>query len=75
MRPPSIPADAWDAIFSVFTNQVGSTWGGYVAMLDRNAAYLGRLGLNVTDIGKLLAFQFMLEDGLTPLHTLAIAVT
>ena len=43
-------------------------------MLDNNAAYLGRLGLNVVDISKLLAFQFMQADGLCPLRTLASSV-
>jgi RHS repeat-associated protein len=74
LEPPTIPADAWNAIFMAFTNQVGSTWGSYVTMLDNNSAYLGRLGLNVTDISKLLAFQFMQDDGLCPLRTLASSV-
>ena len=74
MQPSSIPADAWNAIFTVFTAQVGNTWGGYVTMLDNNAAYLGRLGLNVGDVSKLLAFQFMQDDGLCPLRTLASSV-
>ncbi len=74
LEPPTIPADAWNAIYMAFTNQVGSTWGSYVTMLDNNSAYLGRLGLNVTDISKLLAFQFMQDDGLCPLRTLASSV-
>ena len=74
MQPSSMPSDAWNAIFSAFTSQVGSTWGGYVTMLDNNASYLGRLGLNVVDIGKLLNFQFMQADGLCPLRTLASSV-
>ena len=74
MEPPTIPADAWNAIWMSFTSQAGTTWGGYVTMLDNNAAYLGRLGLNVEDIGKLLAFQLMQADGLCPLRTLASSV-
>ena len=74
MRPPNIPADAWHAIFTAFTAQVGTTWGGYVTMLDDILAYLGRLGLNVQDVSKLLAFQFMQADGLCPLQTLASSV-
>src|SRR5206468_1353171 len=40
MKPASIPADAWDALWSNFLQQVGTTWGDYVRMLDGNAAYL-----------------------------------
>ena len=71
MRPSSIPADAWHAIFTAYSAQAGTTWGGYVTMLDNNASYLGRLGLHVVDISKLLAFQFMQADGLCPMRTLA----
>jgi len=74
LEPSTIPADAWNAIWMSFSNQVGTTWGGYVTMLDNNAAYLGRLGLNVEDVGELLAFQFMQDDGLCPLTTLASSV-
>jgi RHS repeat-associated protein/uncharacterized repeat protein (TIGR01451 family) len=74
MRPASIDAEAWDALWASFTAQVGTTWGDYVRMLDDNAAYLGRLGLRVVDVGQLLAFEFMQADGLTPLRTLAGAV-
>ena len=74
MQPSGVPADAWNAMFAAFTNEVGSTWGAYVSMLDNNAFYLGRLGLNVTDLSKLLAFQLMQADGLCPLRTLASSV-
>ena len=74
MRPPSIPTEAWDAIWTVFTREVGNTWGGYVTSLDNNCAYLGRLQLNVTDLNRLLAFQLMQADGLSPLRTLASSV-
>ena len=36
MRPTTIPADAWHAIFTAFTAQAGTTWGGYVTLLDNN---------------------------------------
>jgi RHS repeat-associated protein/uncharacterized repeat protein (TIGR01451 family) len=74
MRPSTIPADAWEAIWVSFTAQVGATWGDYVHMLDDNAAYLSRLGLRVVDVGQLLGFEFMQADGLTPLRTLASSV-
>ena len=74
MQPANIPADAWQAIFTAFTNQIGTTWGNYVTTLDNNAFYLGQLGLNVQDVSKLLAFQFIQADGLCPLQTLASSV-
>jgi len=71
LQSSTIPADAWEAIWMAFTNQVGSTWGDYVTMLDNNAAYLGGLGIKVNDVGTLVGFQLMLADGLSPLRTLA----
>ncbi|KPJ58101.1 MAG: hypothetical protein AMJ46_14675 [Latescibacteria bacterium DG_63] len=43
MRPEWMPADAWDAIWENFTEQVGSTWGDYASMLRDNMWYLFRL--------------------------------
>lgn len=74
MQPASIDADAWEVIWAAFTSQVGTTWGDYVGMLDDNAAYLGRLGQRVLDVGQVLAFEFLQADGLNPLRTLASAV-
>ena len=74
MRPATISADAWDALWNSFTTSAGSTWGEYVKMIDDNAYYLGRLGLRVFDVGKLLSFQLMQADGLCPLRTLASSV-
>jgi len=74
MKPATINAEAWDVIWAGFTNQVGTTWGDYVRMLDDNATYLGRLGQRVVDVGQLLGFEFLQADGLSPLRTLASAV-
>jgi YD repeat-containing protein len=74
MQPATINAEAWEVIWAAFTSQVGTTWGDYVGMLDDNAAYLGRLGQRVVDVGQLLAFEFLQADGLSPLRTLASAV-
>ena len=74
MRPDTINSEAWDVIWASFITQVGTTWGDYLRMLDDNAAYLGRLGITETDVSKLLAFEFMQADGLSPLRSLAGAV-
>ncbi|MBI2875410.1 MAG: cadherin-like domain-containing protein [Candidatus Tectomicrobia bacterium] len=74
LRPDSIRAAAWDPLWANFTTQAGDTWGDYVTMLDDNAAYLGRLGERVVDVGSLLAFEFLQADGLSPIRSLASAV-
>lgn len=74
MQPETMSADAWDVVFAGFTSQVGATWGDYVRMLGDNAAYLGRLGERVVDVGQLLAFEFLQAEGLNPSRTLASAV-
>ncbi len=71
MQPAGIATDAWNAIFTALTNEVGPTWGNYVTALDNNASYLGQLGLNVQDVTKLLPFLIMQADGLCPIQTLA----
>lgn len=53
--------------------QIGPTYGDYVKMLTDNAAYLGRLGETVTDIGQLFSFEVQQAIGLTPVGTLAAA--
>ncbi|MEI7902427.1 MAG: DUF6531 domain-containing protein, partial [bacterium] len=73
-RPDSITSEAWDPIWDNFTTEVGTTWGNYVRMLDDNAAYLGRLGQRVLDVGDLLNFEFFQVEGFSPLRSLASAV-
>ena len=74
MRPASIPSEAWGALWAGFVARVGPTWGDYARMLADNAAYLGRLGQNVTDVSQLLVFALQQADGLSPTRTLASAV-
>jgi len=74
MKPASITAEAWEALWASFLGQVGTTWGDYVRMLDDNAAYLGRMGQRVVDVDQLLAFEFLQANGLSPLRTLAGAI-
>jgi len=74
MRPDTISEEAWDPIWSNFVAEVGTTWGDYLTMLDDNAAYLGRLGQQVLDVGQLLGFEFMQADGLAPGSYLASGI-
>lgn len=73
MRPAGIPEDAWDAVWTNFVAAAGKYWHNYVAMLNDNAAYLSRLGLNVTDVADLVAFEVAQADGLNVIRTLASA--
>src|SRR5262249_6868866 len=54
--------------------QIGPTWGDYVRMLSDNAAYLGRLGVTVTDVNELYAFELQQALGLKPVATVASAI-
>ena len=74
MKPSTLSADAWDALWIGFTKHIGNTWGNYVQTLDNNASYLGRLGLRVVDVGELLQFELLQADGIGPVRTLSSVV-
>ena len=57
VRPDSVPADAWDAIWNNFTGSVGNTAGQYQAVLADNATHLSQLGDYSNDVSRLLAFE------------------
>src|SRR5262249_3667507 len=73
LRPPSIPSDAWDAVYGNLTGGLGTTWGSLVAALDSNAVYLSRLGEKVNDVGELWNLQVNQALGLNPRPILASA--
>jgi RHS repeat-associated protein len=73
MQPPSIPSAAWPAVFANLATQMGSTWGSYVQALDADAAYLGPLGENVSDVNTLWALEIQRAIGLGPVQQLASA--
>ena len=73
LRPDNIGVEAWEPIWANFVAAVGPSWGDYVTMLAENAAYLGRLGIKVTDVAELVAFEFAQADGLNPIGALATA--
>ncbi|MBM4046934.1 MAG: hypothetical protein FJ279_17660, partial [Planctomycetes bacterium] len=74
LRPDHISPEAWDAIWGSFVAEVGDTWGEYVAMLDENAAYLGRLGETVSAARLLTSFEVWQADGFNPLPYLDYAL-
>lgn len=71
MQPDYVRPDAWNAIWLNFIAQTGNAWGGYLSVLNENATYLSRLGVTVTDITRLLAFELRQADALSPIRYLA----
>ena len=70
MRPESMPTDTWDAIWANLTDQVGTTWGDYVAMLNENMNYLHQVGQDTSDTSSLLGFEIAQASALGPYATL-----
>jgi RHS repeat-associated protein len=51
LRPPTIAADAWDAIFANFLARVGTTVGQYQQVLQDDATYLSQIAGGFSQIG------------------------
>ena len=65
LRPESIDGSAWDVVYANLEQQVGTTWGAYVAMLSENARYLDRLGRETNDVAALWQFEVYQATGLS----------
>ncbi len=74
LRPANIAPDAWDAIYSVFLAQVGTTAGQYTRVLAENATALSNLGVYTADVARLLAFELQQASAQLPASSLASAV-
>ena len=71
LQPTGVSAAAWNKIYSNLTQTLGNTWGAFVSALDANAAYLGGLGENVTDVNALWGFMYaQANDALGPVEHL-----
>ncbi len=57
VRPGSINVAAWNLITPILTNQLGSTWGQYVHVLDSDAEYLAGIGEPTNDLYALMSFE------------------
>ncbi|MFC1597329.1 RHS repeat-associated core domain-containing protein [Planctomycetota bacterium] len=64
IRPPDVPADAWDPLFARLQAQTGDTWGDYVAVLRDNADHLAEVHQRVYDAGELFSFEFVQAAGM-----------
>jgi RHS repeat-associated protein len=62
MRPDSIPADAWDAVFANFVSQVGNTTASYRQAIADDATYLSQFGDYTYDITRFQALEYVKAD-------------
>ncbi len=74
MRPAGISAGAWNVMYAGLASQLGTTWGGYVKLLNKQAGYLAGLGRNVTDINELWGSIAAQAANLWPMRTLGAVV-
>ncbi len=71
LQPPSVSNAAWNQIYANLTAPLGNTWGQFVTALDNNAAYLGSVGENVTNVNTLWGFMYaQANDALGPVEHL-----
>ena len=62
LQPPSVSPDAWNAIWSNFLAQVGSTAGDLQSALDKDADYLSQFGEYDYDVTPLMSFELQKAD-------------
>jgi RHS repeat-associated protein len=62
LQPPTVPNDAWAAIYQNFTAAVGNTLGQYQQALDNDATNLSQLGEYTVDVSRLLSFELQKPD-------------
>jgi YD repeat-containing protein len=71
LRPPGIDPVAWASIYADVVSQIGPKWGDFVARIDADASYLGRLGEHVTDVSQLWQFEIRQAIGMAPIGQVA----
>ena len=75
MRPESIPADAWHAIWQNLSQQIGSDYANYSIKLAADANYLYTVGQTISDVSTLWGFEIAQADAsLNPVQSLAGSV-
>jgi RHS repeat-associated protein len=64
LRPSTIPAGPWSAVFANFTANVGATTDSYQTALDADATYLAQVGEPTSDVTRLMAYEINKANGL-----------
>ena len=62
LRPPTIPADAWNVVYANFTAAVGNNSDQYQQIIRENANYLSRMGIYTANIIRLFSFELKQAD-------------
>lgn len=62
LRPPTIPADAWNVVFANFVAAVGNNSDQYQQLIRENANYLSRMGIYTANIIRLYGFELKQAD-------------
>ncbi|MEO8495611.1 MAG: hypothetical protein ABI614_11115, partial [Planctomycetota bacterium] len=62
LRPSTMQADAWSAIWANVVADFGTTFSQYQGVMAETASYLSTLGVYTADISRLLAFRMRIAD-------------
>ena len=73
-RPPSIPVDAWGAVWNNFLTSVGTTVAQFHTRMDIDANYLSQFGDYEYDLSNLVSFELLQADDSLPVPTLSSVV-
>jgi RHS repeat-associated protein len=74
LKPPSVPDDAWNAIWSNFLPLVGTTIGDFDQAISNAASYFSQWGSVSTDTNNLLGYLIEEANDSLPVPILASAV-
>ncbi|MHB8954814.1 MAG: RHS repeat-associated core domain-containing protein [Pirellulaceae bacterium] len=74
LRPPTIPADAWDAIWANLRPVLGNTLADLYALLQNDARQLAVLGHNINSVSRLFQFELRKANDLPAVPVPASAV-
>lgn len=70
LRPSWVSDEAWPSVFANLQDQLGSTWGEYVASLGQISQQLRQLGRDTLQLEDLYGFALQQADALSPLAVL-----
>jgi RHS repeat-associated protein len=74
LRPPEIPADAWDAIWANLRPRLGGIVGDFYALLGKDAGALATVGIKTNRINRLFRFEIAMANNQLPVWTTSSAL-
>jgi RHS repeat-associated protein len=74
LRPRSIPADAWDAIWANLRPRVRSTVGDFYSLLGLDAGALAANGITTNRLNRLFQFEIQMANDQSPVAVTRSAV-